>query len=126
MVWATNVLKKGWGEMPFLIKVDFTLLLLHYTYKYSVMVSVLQGGRTTIDKCLPPQSYIGCKKQLVSIAFPNISTGVYHFPKDKAAAIAITAGKAFLQNDSVVKEAVFVCFNEENYFLYKNCLTFND
>jgi O-acetyl-ADP-ribose deacetylase (regulator of RNase III) len=52
-----------------------------------------------------------------SIAFPNISTGIYHFPKDKAAEIAIEAVKDFEEAASFEK-IIFVCFDEENYELY--------
>jgi O-acetyl-ADP-ribose deacetylase (regulator of RNase III) len=59
---------------------------------------------------------------LASVAFPNISTGVYRFPKPKAAAIAVSTVKAFLETDSTIKRVVFVCFDEENYSLYKDLL----
>ena len=57
---------------------------------------------------------------LRSIAFPNISTGIYHFPKKKAAKIAINAVKGF--KSEVVKEIVFVCFDDENFNLYSEML----
>jgi len=59
--------------------------------------------------------------KLESIAFPNISTGIYHFPKDKAAAIATDAMIAFIKEygNTSIKEVVFVCFDEENYNFYK-------
>jgi len=57
---------------------------------------------------------------LNSIAFPNISTGIFGFPKDKAAKIAIEAVTNF-QSDTV-KKVVFVCFDEENYRLYADRL----
>lgn len=57
-----------------------------------------------------------------TIAFPNISTGIYHFPKDKAAAIAIKTVKEFLETDNLIEQVIFVCFDEENYELYSNSL----
>jgi O-acetyl-ADP-ribose deacetylase (regulator of RNase III) len=59
-------------------------------------------------------------QNLKSIAFPNISTGIYHFPKDKAAEIAIETVKSFQFNS--IEEVVFVCFDDENYDLYKTIL----
>ncbi len=59
-------------------------------------------------------------KKLKSIAFPNISTGIYHFPKEKAAAIAIEIIKSFSYN--FIEEVTFVCFDEENYKLYEKGL----
>lgn len=52
-----------------------------------------------------------------SIAFPNISTGIFRFPKDKAAKIAVATIKEM--QSEVVEEVIFVCFDEENYELYK-------
>ncbi|WP_343673292.1 O-acetyl-ADP-ribose deacetylase [Chitinophaga sp.] len=57
-----------------------------------------------------------------TIAFPNISTGIYHFPKDKAAQIAITTVKDFLENNNIIERVIFVCFDRENYDLYKSLL----
>lgn len=57
-----------------------------------------------------------------TIAFPNISTGVYGFPKDKAATIAISTVKEFLENHSEIQQVIFCAFDEENYRIYKNLL----
>lgn len=61
----------------------------------------------------------GCK----SIAFPNISTGVYRFPKEIAAEIAVNEVKSFLTSEEIPEEVIFVCFDDENYRLYSNLLT---
>jgi O-acetyl-ADP-ribose deacetylase (regulator of RNase III) len=57
-----------------------------------------------------------------TIAFPNISTGVYRFPKPNAAAIAIETVQQFLATDNNLEEVFFVCFDDENYNLYKKKL----
>ncbi|HEY9002524.1 MAG TPA: O-acetyl-ADP-ribose deacetylase [Mucilaginibacter sp.] len=56
------------------------------------------------------------------IAFPNISTGIYHFPKDKAAEIAIRTVKDFLSSNTKIEKVIFVCFDEENYRIYEKLL----
>jgi O-acetyl-ADP-ribose deacetylase len=56
-----------------------------------------------------------------TIAFPNISTGIYHFPKDKAAEIAVRTVKDF-ERISEIEKVIFVCFDDENYQIYKNIL----
>src|SRR5262249_15003649 len=53
----------------------------------------------------------------VSIAFPNISTGIYHFPKDRAAAIAVTTVAAWLSGSNAFQKVIFVCFDPENHIL---------
>lgn len=60
----------------------------------------------------------GCR----SIAFPNISTGVYRFPKGHAAAIAIGEVLSFFHKASIPEEVIFVCFDDENYRLYKQLM----
>lgn len=53
-----------------------------------------------------------------SIAFPNISTGVYHFPKRRAAEIAIKTVKEYSSSKTEMERIVFVCFDEENFEIY--------
>ena len=65
---------------------------------------------------------IAVENDIESISFPNISTGIYHFPKDKAAAIAVATVKDFLKENSSIKQVVFVCFDDENYALYNDLL----
>ncbi len=60
----------------------------------------------------------GCK----TVAFPSISTGVYGFPKERAARIAVAAAQEFIQNRSI-GTIIFVCFDDENYKLYQNILS---
>lgn len=60
----------------------------------------------------------GCE----SIAFPNISTGIYGFPKEEAATIAIETVVNFIKENERLKEIYFVCFDEENYSIYNKIL----
>lgn len=57
-----------------------------------------------------------------TIAFPNISTGIYRFPKDKAAEIAVATVREFLQEPGTLERVTFVCFDEENYQRYADLL----
>ena len=57
-----------------------------------------------------------------TLAFPNISTGVYHFPKDKAAEIAIREVRKYLALNPVPEKVIFACFDEENLALYNSLL----
>jgi len=61
----------------------------------------------------------GCKK----IAFPNISTGVYRFPKDRAAKIAVESVTEFLAKTDKIEKVIFVCFDEENEILIRKQLS---
>lgn len=57
-----------------------------------------------------------------TIAFPNISTGVYGYPKDEAAEVAVEAVTRWLSADDSLDEVVFVCFSEENLEIYSRLL----
>jgi O-acetyl-ADP-ribose deacetylase (regulator of RNase III) len=58
-----------------------------------------------------------------SVAFPNISTGLYHFPKPLAAATALRAVRAWVEDDpGPVDSIIFVCFDRENLQLYRDLL----
>lgn len=58
-----------------------------------------------------------------TIAFPNISTGVYGYPKQEAADIAIKAVKRFLDNHpDAFSKIIFVCFDDTNYKIYQSKL----
>lgn len=57
-----------------------------------------------------------------TIAFPNISTGVYHFPKALASKIAVKEVSEFLNANDAIAKVFFVCFDDENYILYKDLL----
>lgn len=59
------------------------------------------------------------EKNLEKIAFPNISTGIYGFPKERAAKIAVDTTKEFLENNDFPKKVFFVCFDEQNLMIYK-------
>jgi O-acetyl-ADP-ribose deacetylase len=58
----------------------------------------------------------GCR----SIAFPNISTGIYGYPKAEAAHIAIQTVKNYFKKTSRIEKVVFVCFDSENYELVQH------
>lgn len=58
-----------------------------------------------------------------TIGFPNISTGVYGFPKDEAAGIATGVVRDWVEADpDAITEVTFVCFDEENLALYRSIL----
>lgn len=60
-------------------------------------------------------------KGLRTIAFPNISTGIYHFPKELAAEVAVRAVSQY-EHTSSFDRILFVCFDDENYAIYDRLL----
>jgi len=65
---------------------------------------------------------LAIENKVNTIAFPNISTGVYRYPKPLAAKIAIEAVVNFLQNDNNIEKVIFCCFDSDNFDIYKKIL----
>ncbi|MCC8154111.1 MAG: O-acetyl-ADP-ribose deacetylase [Tannerellaceae bacterium] len=92
-------------------------------------VGPVWNGGTTKERELLATSYRNCLKlanelQVETIAFPNISTGVYRFPKKEAAEIAVRTVQQYIeQENKTIREVFFVCFDEENYQLYQHLLS---
>jgi O-acetyl-ADP-ribose deacetylase (regulator of RNase III) len=87
---------------------------------------VWNDGNGNEDKLLS-SAYLSSLKLAVenkiqTIAFPNISTGIYHFPKNRAAEISITTVTDFLATTDAIKKVIFVCFDAESYSIYKDLL----
>ncbi|HIR86521.1 MAG TPA: O-acetyl-ADP-ribose deacetylase [Candidatus Limivicinus faecipullorum] len=68
--------------------------------------------------CLELAKEYGCK----SVDFPSISTGVYHFPLDKAADTAIGAIADFLKANPEIERVRMVCFDEKTKAHYDRAL----
>ncbi len=65
---------------------------------------------------------VAAENHVRTIAFPNISTGIYGFPKEPAAEIAIREVKRFLEKHPEIEKVIFVTFDRENYELYRRKL----
>lgn len=84
---------------------------------------VWNGGKKNesllLANCYQNSLQLAVDHKLSSIAFPNISTGIYGYPKKEAAEIAIRTVTDFLNQKDVIDKVYFVCFDEENYQLYQ-------
>lgn len=73
--------------------------------------------------CYANSLQLALENELKSIAFPNISTGIYGYPKQEAAMVAVNAVLEFLEKGPGIEQVLFVCFDEENHSIYKNILS---
>lgn len=87
---------------------------------------VWNGGKNRenekLKNCYINSLQLAADHQCKTIAFPNISTGIYHFPKAAAAKIAVTAIAEFLAAHLLPEKIFIVCFDEENFLLVKEQL----
>jgi O-acetyl-ADP-ribose deacetylase (regulator of RNase III) len=78
------------------------------------------AARRLLASCYTRSLDLAAASRCRSVAFPNISTGVYGFPKQAAAETAVDAVRGW--EDGTVEEVVFVCFDDENFAIYSGLL----
>jgi O-acetyl-ADP-ribose deacetylase (regulator of RNase III) len=82
----------------------------------------ISNEEALLKNCYQNSLILAGEYKLESVAFPNISTGIYMFPKDLAAQIALNEVKAFLTQKTYIQKVIFVCFDQENYSLYQKLI----
>ncbi|MDR1610662.1 MAG: O-acetyl-ADP-ribose deacetylase [Candidatus Symbiothrix sp.] len=82
---------------------------------------VWNGGQRNepqkLAACYRNSLLLAVENNCKTIAFPNISTGVYGYPKKEAATVAFQTVADFLAGNDTIEKVYFVCFDEENYAL---------
>lgn len=73
-----------------------------------------------LKNCYLNSLKLAVENKCKTVAFPSISTGIYKFPKDKAAKIAIKTISEFLVKNIEIEKVILVCFDDENYQILKN------
>jgi len=85
---------------------------------------VWQGGQSgeaeKLHSCYIQSLKLAETNELKSIAFPNISTGIYGFPKIAAAEIAVSTVESY--KSSCLEEVIFICFDKGNFEIYSKLL----
>lgn len=75
-----------------------------------------------LANCYRSSLKLAVEREIKTIAFPNISTGIYGYPKEQAANIAVQTVNGFLKTNASITEVIFVCFDDENYRIYEALL----
>jgi len=87
---------------------------------------VYNGGKYNesykLASCYKRSLELAKENGIKTIAFPNISTGVYRYPKKEAAKIALKEVTVFLESSNDIEEVIFCVFDEENYSIYKKLM----
>ncbi|OCT11555.1 RNase III inhibitor [Paenibacillus pectinilyticus] len=89
-----------------------------------------EGNNHVTDKlraCYINSLLLAREYNATSLAFPNISTGIYRFPKQLAAEIAIETVISHLDSrileEQTINHVYFVCFDNDNYNIYLSMLS---
>ena len=86
----------------------------------------MERGNYNEDKllasCYHNSLKIAVENGIKSIAFPAISTGVYRFPLERAAKIAIDEVTKFLNDNDEIEKVIFAAFDEQTYNYYAEAL----
>jgi O-acetyl-ADP-ribose deacetylase len=88
---------------------------------------VWNGGRSgepeKLASCYRRSLEVAIENGVKSIAFPNISTGVYGYPKKEAGELATKTVISFFNNNDEFELVIFCVFDDENFAIYSNLLT---
>lgn len=83
---------------------------------------VWRGGRhnepTLLASCYRRSLALAEERRLATIAFPSISTGVYGYPIEQAAEVAIATVHDLLPTFTTIAEVVFCCFSQGDLDVY--------
>lgn len=87
---------------------------------------VWNGGKKNEDallaSCYRNSLILAARHSIRTIAFPCISTGIYRFPSERAARIALTEIKNFLDRNKSLEKVVAACFARTDYQIYQTAL----
>ena len=81
-----------------------------------------KGEREKLAACYNNSLDLAVANDIRTIAFPNISTGIYGFPKEEAAMIAIASVHSYVKKETTIEKVIFVCFDAENLRLYSSAI----
>ncbi|MBN1928468.1 MAG: macro domain-containing protein [Chlorobiaceae bacterium] len=115
------------------IKADITTLTVDAIVN-AANSSLLGGGGVdgAIHRAAGPELLASCYRNslklakehhCLSIAFPSISTGVYGYPVEQAASIAVETVRATLSDGDGIEEVLFCCFSERDLIIYNKLLS---
>ncbi len=84
---------------------------------------VWHGGKSgepeKLASCYKRSLEVALKNEVKTIAFPNVSTGVYGYPKSEAAEIAVKTVLQFLVENPAIEKVIFCVFDDDNMEIFK-------
>jgi len=87
---------------------------------------VWRGGKSgepeKLALCYQRSLELAVENEIKTIAFPNISTGVYGYPKKDAAKIAVQTVISFIEKNNEIQQVILCVFDDENFEIYSDLL----
>ena len=80
------------------------------------------GEPELLTSCYRNSLTIAVKHEVISIAFPSISTGVYGYPIDLASRVAVETVSDVIRKSSQIEEVIFCCFSPSDLAVYESLL----
>lgn len=82
----------------------------------------MQGEEKLLASCYRESLAVAAERQLATIAFPCISTGIYGYPPEQAADVAIATVRESIRSPSSLREVIFCCYSATDLALYQSRL----
>ena len=81
------------------------------------------GEAALLASCYRRALELSAEHEIASIAFPSISTGVYGYPIESAAKVAVSTVRSSLKELVGIREVIFCCFSPQDLAVYERMLT---
>ncbi|VDL60336.1 unnamed protein product [Hymenolepis diminuta] len=81
------------------------------------------GNADSLRSCYETALKLCTENDIKSIAFPCIATGIYGFPNELAAEIALNTTWEYLKKHGDIERVIFCCFLEKDYKIYEELLS---
>ncbi len=80
------------------------------------------GEADLLAACYRKSLKLAAAQGAVSVAFPSISTGIFGYPIERAARVAIQAVRSEVADHTCIREVVFCCFSADDFRIYEEAL----
>lgn len=81
------------------------------------------GESDLLASCYRHSLALAAANGIVKVAFPCISTGIYGYPIELAAMVAVTTVRSSLLEYTTIQEVIFCCFSQKDHLIYEDILS---